>query len=123
MITITLDQTTPIAVGGYVSGRAVWMPNAGQKARAVKMAVRWRTEGRGTMNKGEVWTTNLPLTAGMPLAPVTIPFNVTLPPDGPVSYNGNLIRIIWEVRMEIDEPLKKDEFAAVPFVVIPRYRT
>ncbi len=121
MITISMEQDGPIAVGGGISGRAMWVPERQVQVRGLVAQVRWRTEGRGIVNNAVVWQQTTPVGMVVIGSPVEIAFAATLPADGPVSYNGTLLRIIWEVEVHADIPMAADEQAALPFIVVPRW--
>ena len=78
--------------------------------KQVKVELCWYTEGRGTRDRKVTDTCLLDsqqLTFGVP-----IPFTVQTPHEGPITYNGSLFRIIWEVKATVVLPgmlSKKEE--------------
>ncbi len=120
MISLHIDTPDPVQVGEQLAGYAVWTPE-GERARAVRVRFGWRTEGRGDRDQGALPEMVTPLTEGAPAWPVSFPFTFTVPPAGPVSYHGRLLRVIWEVTARLDVPLGKDPTAVQPVVVVPRF--
>lgn len=98
MIFVELDHADPWPVGTQVAGHAIWDPSyaGSDRARAILVNLRWRTEGRGDRNSAVVQSLTIPFTAGPPRQITRFPFRFSLPPDGPVSYHGYLIRVIWD---------------------------
>lgn len=121
MITVMFSQNGPLPVGERVQGQVIWTPERAKQPRGIKIMLGWRTEGRGSTDRRVVSEVTMPVGQMSVGLPVQLPFDLMLPPEGPVSYNGNLLRIIWEVRVEIDEPWAINEKAAAPFVVVPRW--
>lgn len=95
-ISLMLDEEK-VAAGDRLSGKlscAIKTP-----PKEAKVELRWYTEGRGTPDSQVVDTYLLDpqqLTIGVPLA-----FSVATPAEGPITYNGSLLRILWEVRVSI----------------------
>lgn len=106
---IQLDLRTPEAeTGGTVAGTVSWSAE-GRAPEAIEVALRYRTEGRGTEDSRRVAEQRHELdAAGFGSLP-TISFRLDVPPEGPVSYDGDLIRVIWEVTARLDIPWARDE--------------
>lgn len=115
MIQLSLNRTQ-LQLGEAVQGNASWTPESGENPRNFYVKLQWRTEGRGTVNSAIVWEQKVPA-MGMPLQ---IPINASLPVDGPVTYNGNLIRIIWEVIAGLDVAMRQDPVEVQMLTVMPR---
>jgi hypothetical protein len=109
-------------VGANVTGHAIWDPTHGgsDRAKEIRITLRWRTEGRGERASATVQFLRIPVAAGPPPAPTRFPFRFTLPPDGPVSYHGYLISVIWEIEARVDVSWAIDPKAVVPLTVVPR---
>ena len=121
MLTIQLDNMT-FTVGGRVSGSALWTPNTTVTPRQIRVSAIWKTEGRGDKSTGTADELRLePGPQGF-TPPVTIPFALYLPADGPISYDGKILRIMWQIVARIDLPWAKDEIAEQPFRVVPLIR-
>ena len=115
MIQLSIERTQ-LQLGEAVRGVALWTPEAGENPRHVFAKVLWRTEGRGIVNTATLWEQRVPA-AGLP---IQIPIDVALPLDGPISYDGNLLRILWEVVVGLDLPMRKDPEERVRLLVLPR---
>lgn len=122
MIFVELHHPGPWPVGSDVSGHAVWEPShaGSDRAREIRINLRWRTEGRGDRNSAIVQFLRIPLTQGPPPTATRFPFRFTLPPDGPVSYHGSLIRVLWEIEARVDISWAVDPKAVAPLIVVPR---
>ena len=119
MITITLDRRDYV-VGDRVTGHVLWNPSSQSNPRGIIVMAQWRTEGRGDSTSDIV--AELRADAGPTgfTPPVQLPFELTLPSDGPISYNGKLIRVIWEIIVRIDLPMALDTRHKEMFYVFPR---
>jgi hypothetical protein len=115
MINIQLKDTV-IEVGQTLSGNCIWK---GEKIpREVTLKVGWRTEGRGTVDSETIYTNAFSGTN-------SFSFSCKLPGLGPVSYDGEILRIIWEVTTESKFPqlFNKPEKNSCQFRVIPKTKT
>lgn len=114
MITIQL-QDDVIEVGKLLSGKFSWEGN--KTPEEINLTVAWRTEGRGSVDTGTAYSNSF---AGITYST----FNCKIPALGPVSYDGEIIRVIWEVIIETTLPRKfignKKEKDVKQFRVIPR---
>lgn len=90
---LVLDHTV-VECGGVVTGTASWSGNT--RHLQVGVVLRYWTQGRGdtdaavaarcllgTAEAGQAW------------------FRVDVPPLGPVTYNGQLLRLFWQVEVWI----------------------
>lgn len=118
MIEVSLEQEA-VAVGETVKGRATVVPE-NDRWKEVVVWVGWHTEGRGDMDKGELIQvvrakeTFTNVLAGMPLE---IPFEAKIPEEGPISYDGEIVRIVYSVEVRVVVPLARDEKHIHPFRV------
>jgi hypothetical protein len=88
-----LDAQT-VECGGMITGTASWTGN--RRRDQVAVALRYWTQGRGDRNAGVV--------ASFPLSADETGqgrFQLPVPPLGPVSYNGQLLRLFWRVALHI----------------------
>ncbi|MEL6149785.1 MAG: hypothetical protein AAFV33_21230 [Chloroflexota bacterium] len=69
--------------------------------KAVEVAVGWHTEGRGDRNSSTIYVEPIPITQITPENPVNEFFSCRLPTQ-PWSYTGELIQIVWTVRVKVD---------------------
>ncbi|MEO0539144.1 MAG: hypothetical protein AAF215_35485 [Cyanobacteria bacterium P01_A01_bin.123] len=112
MIELHLDKTA-IAVGDILSGTLVWKGVQSQnKPKKGTLTARWRTEGRGTRDRQIIQELPLDPEALISSQGLSLPFSIQIPYDGPITYNGALIRILWELEAVIEMPglfAKKDK--------------
>ncbi len=109
------------AVGGSIGGRLIVDVLNGQRARELRVELRWRTEGRGDRNEEKVAAQTV-LSGDLPaMQSAAMPFTLDVPDAGPITYEGHLIRIRWFVRGVVDVPWGKDIFDEVPVTVLPTY--
>lgn len=119
MIQIVTDRTT-LEVGEQISGQAIWTPDRPVSPREIRVFAGWRTEGRGDRSNGKAGELRYPPGPNGFPPPVQLEFAFTIPPTGPVSYDGKLIRILWEIVVQIDLPMASDELMQLPFLVLPK---
>lgn len=114
MIYITVDDSV-VELGKSVSGQISWQSNKSlQKPPTVK--VLWHVEGRGNKKKQTVAMQELgKLSTGS-----VISFCLDLPGTAPVSFDGKLFRVIWEVLVEIPGGLLGGTTQATPIQVVPK---
>jgi hypothetical protein len=107
-------DTPVVECGGEVVGTVGWTV-AGDGHRGLRLELRYRTEGRGDRDSAS------PVRLALPAQPSgSMPFRLAVPQGGPISYQGKLIRVIWEVALVVDRPLQSDDVEAVPVTVFPR---
>jgi sporulation-control protein spo0M len=110
MIRLELSQES-VHNGDRVTGHAAWSSSGGKEPRNVQVICRWRIEGK-PRRKEEV----IDKASGGH----EVPFNFQIPRDGPVSYDGKLFRIVWEIVATADIPFALDEEEVKSFLVRPR---
>lgn len=116
MITISLDRDIARS-GEEVSGHAAWSSD-GRPPKAVTIALRWYTEGRGNQDRAVAAEMEVDLEG--PAAGLTsTAFRLRTPKDGPLSYDGMMIRVRWEVAVELSIPWGKDETETAELWVLP----
>lgn len=111
------DRAWP--VGGCVTGRVRIDASVATKTRRITAFVEWKTEGRGNRNTGSASSITIhqgELYDGMS---IRHEFELRIPEDGPISYEGHLIRILWAVTVRIDVPWGRDVFERAAFTVLP----
>lgn len=118
MISLELAGQGVFPVGSEVCGEVVIpaVPNA--RWRGVEIHLKWRTEGRGDTDSGTVGVVSHPIQPSA--GPARYPFRFMLPQDGPVSYHGQLLRIVWEIEVRIDVEWEFDPKDRWPITVVPR---
>ncbi len=114
MIDIHLNEIT-LEVGDRVLGSCLWTPSPQENTKqSLQLTVGWRTEGRGDKDQETLYETIVkPSTKCY--------FDCKIPQAGPVTYDGQLIRIIWEVSVTCSQWLgiKKNQEKTF-FLVVPR---
>lgn len=104
-------------VGSALKGQVSWTPDQESKPRAVRVSLGWRTEGRGNRKEGTCDETEGSVIT--PGSTVTLPFEFQVPLQGPVSYDGKLMKIIWEITVRVDLPFARDEIERKEIRVVP----
>jgi hypothetical protein len=110
MIRLELSQES-VHNGERVTGHATWSSSGGKEPRRFEVICRWRIEGKGR-KKPEVIDK---ASGGNQIA-----FNFEIPVPGPLSYDGKLFRIVWEIVASADIPWARDEEEVKSFLVRAR---
>lgn len=110
-------------IGAAVRGRvSIHAPDA-TKTRRMTAELAWRTEGRGDTDRGTAASVTLhegDLHAGATLAR---DIELAVPEDGPLTYDGHLIRIMWAVVVRIDIPWGRDVIETVEVAILSDYES
>jgi hypothetical protein len=93
MLRIALRETA-LPPGAYLEGTCQWLPDQDERNKKAQLIVGWRTEGRGDVDRETIYQQEIP-------PDFSTPFTCQIPLTGPYSYDGQLLRIIWEVTAEI----------------------
>lgn len=117
MIRVELSQEK-VRNGDSLTGRVVWTASGKKQPRKVEAICRWRIEGRGR-RKETIVDQELGLEVES-RSEVSVPFDFSIPLRGPLSYEGKLFRVIWEIVGRADLPFAIDEVEAKAFTVAPR---
>ncbi len=113
-VRVTVDRDT-LAVGGSLRARMSWQhPKVPQ---GVRLELGWETEGRGDTDRAVVQRHAVGPEHGQ--IPSHLEAVLTVPPDAPVSYDGQLIRVRWWVRGVVDLRLARDPVDEVAVLVTP----
>lgn len=107
-------------VRATVTGMVSWDSPKPTKIRSLTVELRWRTEGRGDTDQASAARQEL-AKGQLPPGQHRWPFQLALPPEGPITYEGHLIRIIWELRAFLDVARGPDLEFTVPVTVLPDY--
>lgn len=110
MFSLVLQQAE-LRRGDRISGRVLWSGSASPKA--IEVRIQWRTEGRGNIEGTWLPEIILPASRGA--------FSSQIPLTAPYSYDGHLIRIVWEVKAiaEFAGILAQPQTHIQPFRVLP----
>lgn len=99
-MTIRLDATTS-ECGGSVVGTAAW-----DGGGAAEVSLGWSTSGDGAVDSAVVDTASL--TGG------EATFSLAVPAEGPMSFEGSLVAVRWEVVLRAGETTEIAEVAVLP---------
>jgi len=111
MIRIALSDGK-VRNGEHVKGSVTWEAEGAKTPRKIEVACRWRVEGKGK--------THEEIVGRLESHQSVIAFDFEIPREGPLTYDGTLLRIGWKVAANADLPMARDESAAAPFTVIAR---
>ncbi len=109
-------------VEGRIAGTVRLDAPQPMRARRVVVELEWHTEGRGDRDRAAVGKVEVH-TGDIPEGEHAWPFSFSVPPEGPISYHGHLIQILWVVRATIDIPWARDRKTEYPLTVLPDYDT
>jgi hypothetical protein len=115
MIRIDLVKTE-LRAGETLTGQVVWDAAGGKQARSVAVTVRRVVSGK--RQRREVELKHVVETNIASRSRISIPLHVEIP-FGPLTYQGKLFSVMWEVFAQVDLPFAIDEKETVPFTVRP----
>lgn len=115
MITIALEQPL-VELGGRVRGTATWQ-NDGSPSESATIRLFWWTEGRGERAEETVAGLTVP-TPGDLGQTGPVPFDLPVPLNEVVSYNGRLIQTRWAVEVRLG-PKRRDPVELAEVLVAP----
>ena len=110
MIRLELSQES-VHTGERVTGHASWSSSGGKAPHNFRVICRWRIEGKGRRKEEVIDRAG----GGNQVA-----FNFEIPLSGPLSYDGKLFRIVWEIVASADIPFALDEEEVKSFLVRAR---
>lgn len=102
-----------LEVGSEFSGSCIWTPDIQEKKKPLKLTIGWRTEGRGNVDKKTLYETEVKPSE-------RTYFKCKIPMAGPISYDGQLLRIIWEIIVIRKQLIGDDKLKTQVLHVIPR---
>ena len=108
-------------IGGRIAGVLRARTVEPVKARGVRIELAFHTEGRGDTDKNAVDTVTLHE------GPLHGPqehqwkFELAVPADGPITYHGHYVNILWVVRAVVDIPWGRDTKQEHPVQILPDY--
>jgi hypothetical protein len=112
---LALDHDV-VECGCAVRGVVSWSGN--DRHAQVRVVLRYRTQGRGDVDTGVADRRELgDAETG------EVRFGLFVPPNGPVTYHGQLLRLLWSVAVEIpvrgfslrDNPRASADVTVVPY--------
>jgi hypothetical protein len=107
--------------GGVVTGRVSCYAQSVVKARGVRIDLGWATSGRGDRDKSIVASVDLHKGNLGPTRSYNWRFEIPIPEDGPISYQGHLITIEWKIWAIVDRPFARDEILEEVISILPDY--
>lgn len=119
MIQIRFENET-VELGNEIVGQVSVSPNRKQLPKEIEIAAKWRTEGRGERDRGTVGTLSPELENLTWLTRQQFPFRFTIPDNVPISYDGDLIRFLWEVEVKLKFGWLKSQTEMAAFRVLPK---
>jgi len=120
---LTLYLDSPVAeVGGFVAGELHRAPDADgitddSRARAVRLTLSYHTEGRGDEDSRSAPGLEFALEVHGGLQ---TRFELAVPGNSPISYDGRLLRVLWTLEARVDLKLARDPKIEASVVVVPR---
>lgn len=87
------------------------------KVRALRISLEMKTEGRGDTDTRNVASAEIPVDRfGAARGDIVL----AVPIDLPISYDGRLLRVVYEVTIRTDTQLGLDPKVEIPVVVVPQ---
>lgn len=116
---IILEQAT-VAVGDRISGQLSYPDTAETLPEQITVALSWHIEGRGIKERQTL--DPLVLDPQQFYAGYPMPFSLEVPCEGPITYHGSLLHILWEVQVTFSYPrqFKRKATQTQSFAVICR---
>lgn len=125
-IAIQLESET-ICPGDLLSGSLIWQsPEGDQVPRKAIASLGWHTEGWGNTDQRTVQKRSFHVDP-LHSSSQPIPFAFQIPDNAPITYDGALIRIIWELHVclywtVLSLPLRKGpQEQTCRIYVVPRH--
>lgn len=115
-IRIVLDSPTAVyQPGDQLSGRFMIDGTQMRTVRAAELSVLWYTAGKGEEDLAVHHFERLTDDSSRPLD-LRVPhrFSTVLPPS-PLSYDGNIVKMCWCVRVRLFMPQMPETVAELPF--------
>lgn len=114
MIQIKLENEE-VRAGERLRGQALWTSDGGKQPRKIEVSCQWRIEGKGRPKREVVDEAVEHDVAAR--SQVTVPLDFGIPSLGPLSYEGKLLSIVWEVVARVDLPFALDQIETKQFRV------
>jgi hypothetical protein len=94
-------QQEQVMVGEMLKGSLAFYPDSPKTVKEAIVTLGWHTEGRGSGDEAKIQemvfdASHFPGGSGM------VSFQLQIPVEGPISIEGQLIRIIWQVSVKLD---------------------
>ena len=99
-VTIKFDETPPIfQAGQHLAGQVQFETFEPLPVDRVELSVLWHTMGKGTEDSAAILF-ETPIAADTVSMSTTVPFQARLPVV-PLSYEGQMLKIHWVVRVRV----------------------
>lgn len=116
---VLLDRSEPVFVGGeHVTGQVEVHVDETVQCNGLTVRAMWRTSGEGNTDSGEGPVATLAAATWRAGESLRFPFDLTLP-NGPFTYQGNLIQLAWSVEARADVPWAIDPKGVAPLTLVP----
>jgi len=115
-LSVELDRPDGRYRAGETVRGVVTLGGVDERVRGVDVKLRWSTSGKGNTDQQDVRTLRLPVAALGGRARTT--FELPLP-SGPVSYQGPIIQVAWQVLVSVDVAWARDPSRELPIEVLP----
>ncbi|MEO1377704.1 MAG: hypothetical protein AAFW70_26175 [Cyanobacteria bacterium J06635_10] len=112
MINLAMNSES-LEVGSELTGSCIWIPDTQEKNKPLILTIGWRTEGRGNVDKEVLYETEVKPSQ-------RAYFRCKIPMAGPISYDGELLRIIWEIIVIRKQWIRGNKLKTQVLQVIPR---
>lgn len=116
MIGIAIDQPI-LGAGEFLTGTIHWVAEGNHRASRIIARAEWETGGEGNracgVGRATQWVVKDAQRDGV------FPLRMLIPYEGPITFEGELITLIWKLKVRVDRR-GFDEFSEVEFRVEPR---
>lgn len=116
MFDIQLDEDT-VRAGESISGRiTIKSNNVDSTSSSIEIKTKWNTEGNGS----EAWGTPSSKEYSGGTSGITEQkFELTIPGEGPISYSGKHVTVVWEILVQSTGSSNEENLASRKFEVLP----
>jgi hypothetical protein len=118
-IDVLLQPEGPVSPGDSVWVSVVVMADQEMSCRGVRCEAVWHAEGR-TDDSGTAFDERAPGGTLRPGRDLGAQFQVRIPAEGPITWQGKLFALRWHIQVTLDVPWKDDPRAVAPLTVLPR---
>lgn len=115
MIDLRLTEAQ-VRLGHTITGSATWHTDKAPERVAARVG--WLTEGRGDRDDEYFGEASLDVGDSEFGTPDRFDFTLQIPPDGPPSYDGKILRIVWVVEVRLYLSWAKDIETSARFRVV-----
>lgn len=118
-IDVLLQPQAPVETGASLWVSVNVTADEEMSCRGVRCETVWTAEGRET-DTGTVFDERAAGGSVRPGKDLGAQFQVRIPSDGPITWQGRLLAVRWHVRVSLDVAWKDDPRAVAAFTVVPR---